>query len=1315
MSDGRLVRATPRRGWSLGAVGATFFAAALAASFASTTAMVADNRVEQFVNPARRLVRMLYMWDPTRGLGRVREDFWPGETIPLAVLRGVGLSPAASQHVWHAALIAAGATGLVALLRVWWPRVGWLHAVAAIVWAFGPYSATFLLPSNLYYHYALAPWAALCLVRGTEHSPSADPQFARRPWRYEAAFALLIASAGNADMPGLLFLGAALVPLTLFVVLIERRATWGSFFVWVGRAGVLTLACSVVWLYKSLASAGTYANRLNSTELARNVSFASSFAESWRGLGSWLSYFQDRHGFTRPQGAMLFENVAIVAATVSIPILSVIGARPALTRGARHRSAPDAQAAAPARGVSRRVELWFAASMLMALVVLVAAFPRSQPSPYGQTLLAAFRVVPGLSAMRNSYKFGSALMLGMAPLVGLAVVRLVRSARRSRSWWRRFAAGWAVLAVIGAAAPFWTGSLYDESRTTRSTPDYWNEALAWLDEQPAPGRVFVAPGTTRADYRWGHFGDDLLDARLRRPHVVDLSVPLSTPIGASIVRATDVAAADRNGEVNPGFVATLRRMGVRYVLVRNDLRWERIGIARPAFYKGLRDDPGLRLVRSFGEPGTNTVAASSAATSTATRPGDAAYERTLAPIEIYEVSNPRADIAWGWDTSRSTLVAGDGYALPALAEAGVISSDEPVEFTASLTDTQLLERLRAEPEVVITDSNRRRVVVNDGWRADVGETLSLGTSAGRVVSDAFLVDHPGAETTATFGEAQSVLSTGPARPASGFQNWNRPSQAFDGDPLTQWLTAGFDNPIGRALRVDFDEPKVVGFAAVSVANRGLGGRVVSGASLVLSDGSTFPLDLSAGYAEVGFPSRAIRWAEVRIDAVSGDGNSSVGFNEVRVGALDMRERIALPTDLFAAASRRAGIGQALDRSVITYAMSSLDGVGLDREERALRRTFVSRGERLASLQGEFRLDATTGEQVLDSLLELPVFAGGTARDRGDLRGLGVFAVDGDLETAWAAPAVAGHVLSVRVPSTALSSVVVHLDGREGMSRATNVFVDVAGQRVSAEVEYPDSCVDAQTCSGTARVTFPAPLPNVTALSVTLGSVQRAVAAGAAADSAAGPVRVLEVDVNEQPNAALDLAAPVSPGCRGLVVALDDEWVPVSIDASIGDVVRGKRISFSSCDDIELDAGEHAIDTGVGPTLESVVVRTVPVSRAADLNVDGAQDDPPGVSGVVVTASGPSALRVTVTGQGGLVTNGQSWDPRWTATSDGRPLGAPRMVDGLSAWVVGPGTHELVMRMAGETPFRGALIVSVLAVTCCVWLVFGRRRGHHGAD
>ena len=188
-----------------------------------------------------------------------------------------------------------------------------------------------------------------------------------------------------------------------------------------------------------------------------------------------------------------------------------------------------------------------------------------------------------------------------------------------------------MLAVIGAAAPFWTGSLYDESRTTRSTPDYWNEALAWLDEQPAPGRVFVAPGTTRADYRWGHFGDDLLDARLRRPHVVDLSVPLSTPIGASIVRATDVAAADRNGEVNPGFVATLRRMGVRYVLVRNDLRWERIGIARPAFYKGLRDDPGLRLVRSFGEPGTNTVAASSAATSTATRPGDAAYERTLAP------------------------------------------------------------------------------------------------------------------------------------------------------------------------------------------------------------------------------------------------------------------------------------------------------------------------------------------------------------------------------------------------------------------------------------------------------------------------------------------------------------------------------------------------------------------------------------------------------------------------------------------------------------------------------------------------------------
>ena len=60
---------------------------------------VGDNRFDQFWNPGRRAARQFLAWDPLRGLGREREDFWPGVTWPLAWLRGVGLDPVLTQRL----------------------------------------------------------------------------------------------------------------------------------------------------------------------------------------------------------------------------------------------------------------------------------------------------------------------------------------------------------------------------------------------------------------------------------------------------------------------------------------------------------------------------------------------------------------------------------------------------------------------------------------------------------------------------------------------------------------------------------------------------------------------------------------------------------------------------------------------------------------------------------------------------------------------------------------------------------------------------------------------------------------------------------------------------------------------------------------------------------------------------------------------------------------------------------------------------------------------------------------------------------------
>lgn len=103
--------------------------ATLAVTSSSPDRYVGDNRFDQYAAPGHRLVRSLFIWDPTRGLGAVREDLWPIQVAPLALLRGLGLDQVATQRVWHVALLIVAATGAAAVLSGL--GAGWHQLVVA--------------------------------------------------------------------------------------------------------------------------------------------------------------------------------------------------------------------------------------------------------------------------------------------------------------------------------------------------------------------------------------------------------------------------------------------------------------------------------------------------------------------------------------------------------------------------------------------------------------------------------------------------------------------------------------------------------------------------------------------------------------------------------------------------------------------------------------------------------------------------------------------------------------------------------------------------------------------------------------------------------------------------------------------------------------------------------------------------------------------------------------------------------------------------------------------------------------------------------
>ncbi|MEO7428139.1 MAG: alpha-(1-_3)-arabinofuranosyltransferase family protein, partial [Acidimicrobiales bacterium] len=456
---------------------------------------IGDNRFEQYWNPGRRITRTFTIWDGSRGLGWVREEFWPGATIPIGLFRLLGASPALAEHLWHATLLAAAASGCVALLRCYRPVLGWEHLVAALVYVFGPFSATFLLPSNLYFHHALTPWLLVVVYRGL-HS--------RARWRTASAFALVVFLAGNLDTPGLIFAGVPMALLVVHEVWIERRIGLRWALGWFGRAGLLTSAVSAAAVAKSVIGADALTQRLESTETPAVVALASSWSESWRGLGFWVSYLREGGHPIRSTGAPYMTGIASVMLTFAPAILAV---------GAIWWARRD------------RARLLFAAMAVAGVFLMVGAHPAEHPPPWGRGWLWTLNGFPSASVVRATYKAGITATLGVAVLVGIGVSALAGRARTVVG--RRLVVAGLVVVLVSGATPFWRGELYEPTNQMRAVAGHWSDAMAWLDHQQGTGQALIVPGATRAAYYWGWAGDDIQDALMKRGHLTSSAITVS--------------------------------------------------------------------------------------------------------------------------------------------------------------------------------------------------------------------------------------------------------------------------------------------------------------------------------------------------------------------------------------------------------------------------------------------------------------------------------------------------------------------------------------------------------------------------------------------------------------------------------------------------------------------------------------------------------------------------------------------------------------------------------------------------------------------
>ncbi len=340
--------------------------------------------------------------------------------------------------------------------------------------------------------------------------------------------------------------------------------------------------------------------------------------------------------------------------------------------------------------------------------------------------------------------------------------------------------------------PLVTGDAVDERQA-------YGEVPAPLARTPSPTpsatrpddrRVAVFPGELFGYYRWGDTMDPIGPAISERPLLIREIVPYADRRSSQFQEvADDLVQQDR---LLPGQLERLLRLtGAGTVLVPADGRPERSGALDPArAERALSREPWARRpARAYGDRLDAHAGARVGRTNTVALP-----ELRRFPIEGAEAA-VRAHPAGG-----VTVLDGDAHGIAALAAHRALP-EGALRYAGDLSAAELRAELERGGPLVLTDSNRRRVVNSARLRLRYGPTLGPedDISPDSPTFELFDRESNDRRTLALYTGLRAIES--PIQPGQAIFPEHRAYAAVDGDLRTSWLAdknLEFDAALDRA-------------------------------------------------------------------------------------------------------------------------------------------------------------------------------------------------------------------------------------------------------------------------------------------------------------------------------------------------------------------------------------------------------------------------------------------------------------------------------------------------------------------------------------
>jgi arabinofuranan 3-O-arabinosyltransferase len=1175
-------------------------AALVAFAFSQSPGLIAaDTKADLVIDPAHFLVRAVQTWDRQQGFGQVGNQSY-GYLIPMGPFFLLGhlaaLAPWIVQRLWWSVLLTVAYYGTIRLARALDIGTPGTRIAGGFAYALAPRILTILGGISIEaWPGAMLPWVLLPLVAASRGRVSVR--------RGAALSGVAVLAIGAVNAAATL---AVLPVAALYLLLSARRDLRSALIGW----WVAAVALAVAWWVVPLVLLDHYGYPfLDYIENAGTTTSTTGVFATLRGAEHWGGYLVVNGSVRWPAGFVLSYGSWTTLWTAAVAAIGLA----ALCR------------------VGMPQRRWLLTCVVLGLLLISIGHSGQFASPVSSPVRS---LLDGpLAAFRNVHKFDPLLRLPIALglVQSLAWLKVWRPARLDRRV-PAVVSGLVVLSLIGAVFPGLREGVTPPA-PYRSVPAYWTQAADWLAARSSAGSALLVPSSNFAVYDWGSPEDEPLQALARSDWAVRDAVPLGAPGTYRILDAVDALLAE--GRPSPRLTPALARMGIHYLLLRNDLNAGGAGAVAPWIVRAaIAGSPGLSPAATFGPhlfgPGANGAATDSPA------------------IEMFSVDSATPAVSTAPVVGAVTVVGGaestvdlagtsllGGHAELTVGSPGVASA--PTSGTQVLTDTDRRRALnfgagsssRYSPTLAAGADPR-----GERPAADIGPVL---TAAQQTVSR---VDGVGTVTaSSSAADPFALLYRGPSY---------RPEAALDGDLETEWLSSG--QGVGQWLQVDFDGAVSVPAIRLSLVDDPAIGPTVTRLR-VQTDAGTRTEAVAPGESmqTVKLPPGSTRHLKITVVGVEpgGTAGSSVGIRELNVPGLHPVPALVLPRSSGAANTVVALQRTGGDRGTClptTHAYSCQNGLDLVGEEAVpYRRDVVTSGPTTASTTATVRFEGAPTAAVqaaVDAAYGMSVTGSSSAFT--DLAARPGAALDGNPSTAWI-PATSDVAPTLHVHfDTAVTASAITLTG--DLQRAHEIDVSVDGH--SAVLRPANGKRQSVALAGR-DWTF---------------TVLRSGVAGVADQTtrnpvAAPPLRLVGIAFSGTRRAAPE---PVVLSCGdGPSLVVDGHRLRLSVHTTVANALDGAEVDTQLCDRaIALAPGSHRIDFAdvggvivTGATLGSVPA----VTTARSVTVQSQADQQARYS---VAAGAAVYLQLS-----------QSYNPGWQAIVDGHRLAAVELDGWRQGFVV----------------------------------------------